>query len=107
MEGALPDEELEWDKANLTVNESSIGPQPQIDKESVKKVLNETKKGKASGTSGAVSEMLLASGDLGIEQMTNLFCKIIAENKVPEDWNTRVIVNCFNNKVRQLNEEII
>ena len=39
------------------------------------------KKGRASGTSGVVSEILLASGDLGIEQMTNLFYKTTAENK--------------------------
>ena len=30
--------------------------------------------------------------------MTNLFNKIIAENKLPEDWDTSVIVNCFKNK---------
>ena len=35
------------------------------------------KKGKASGTSGVVSEMLLASGDVNIERMTNLFTKLL------------------------------
>ena len=53
------------------------------------------KKGKASGTSGGVSKMLLASGDVGIERMASLFNKIILENKAPEDWDTSVIVNCF------------
>ena len=38
------------------------------------------KKGKASGTSGGVSKMLLASGDVGIERMASLFNKIILEN---------------------------
>ena len=42
--------------------------------------------------------MLLASGDVGIERMTKLFNKIIPETKVPEDWDTSVIVNCFKNK---------
>ena len=49
--------------------------------------------------------MLLATGYLGIDDKP--FNKIIAGSKVPEDWNTRVIVNCFKNKVRELNEEII
>ena len=39
------------------------------------------KKGKASGTSGVVSEMLLASGDVNIEQMTNLFMKLLQRTK--------------------------
>ena len=30
--------------------------------------------------------------------MKNLFNKTIAENKVPEDWDVGVIVNCFKNK---------
>ena len=66
--------------------------------ESVRKALCKMKKGKASGTSGVVSEMLLASGALGIVQMTNLFNQILRENQIPGDWNTSVIVNCFKNK---------
>ena len=61
-------------------------------------LLNKMKKGKASGTSGVVLEMLLTSVDLGIDQMTNLFNQIIEENKAPEHWNTSVLVKCFKNK---------
>ena len=56
------------------------------------------KKGKATRTSGVVSEMLLASVDVGIEQLTNLFNRIITENEVPEDWDTSIIMNCVRNK---------
>ena len=66
-----------------------IGPYPQIDKESVRKALVKMKKGKASWTFGVVSEMLLDSGYVGIERMTHLFNKIISENKVQENWDTR------------------
>ena len=55
------------------------------------------KKGRTFRTPGVVSEMLLAFGDVGMEQMTNFF-KIIAEDKVPEDQDTSVIVNSFENK---------
>ena len=63
---------FEWDKANLSVNELSIGPQPQIDKVFDKKALNKSRKGRASGTSGVVLDMLFASGDLNIEHKTSL-----------------------------------
>ena len=91
-------EEFEWNKENLSVNNPVIGPHPQIDEESVRKALHKIKKGKASRTSGIVSEMLFTSGNVGIEWMTNLFDKIIAGNKVAKDWDTIVIVNCFKNK---------
>ena len=93
----LLNEEFEWNKNYLSVNNPIMGPHPQIDEESVRKALHKMKKGKAFRTSGVVSEMLLASRDIGIEQMANFFNKIIADNKVPEDWDTNVIVNCFKN----------
>lgn len=39
------------------MNKPSVGPQPQIDKESVKKALNKMKKAKASGTSGVYQKL--------------------------------------------------
>ena len=41
---------------------------------------------------------MLTSGDVDIDQMTNLFNKIIADNKVLEGWDRSVIVNNFKNK---------
>ena len=93
----LLNEEFECNKENLIINNPIIGLHPQIDEESVRKALRKMKKGKASGTSAVVSKMLLASGDVGIERMTNLFNKITAERKVPKDCDTSVIVNCFQN----------
>ena len=94
----LLNEEFERNKENLSRSNPIIGPHPQINEESVHKTLHKMKKGKAFRTYGVVSKMLLASGDVGIERMTNLFNKIIAENKVPEDWDISVIVNCFKSK---------
>ena len=67
--------------------------------------LNEVKKGKVSGNSGVVLEILLASEDLGTEHMKNLFKQIIAESKVREDWNPSVIVKVFKNK-SEANEQV-
>ena len=55
-------------------------------------------KGKASGISGVVMEMFLASGDAGLERMTSLFNCILKEKRIPSEWDTSVIVNCFKYK---------
>ena len=54
------------------------------------------------GTSVVVSKMQLAFGDLGLERTIDLINKIIAENKVPENWDTSVTVNL---KAMELNVE--
>ena len=67
------------------------------------------KKGKASRTSGVVSEMLLAPGDVCTERITNFFNKIIAEKTVLEDWNASIQVlleTVLRTRGMQLNEEI-
>lgn len=45
--------------------------------------------------------MLSAFGDLGIDQITNLFYQTTAENKVPVHWNS-VIENYFKNKTEAI-----
>ena len=52
------------------------------------------KQGKASGTSGVVMEMLLASGDAGLERITSLFNCIL--NIYLLSGTQCVIVNYFN-----------
>ena len=42
--------------------------------------------------------MLLASGEVDIQPITNHIIKIIAQNKVSENWDTSVIVHYFKNK---------
>ena len=56
------------------------------------------KKGKACRISGVVLKMLLVYGKVAIEWMTNLFNKITAESKVPEDQDMSITGHCFKNK---------
>ena len=56
------------------------------------------KKGKASGTSGVVTDMLLASGDAGLERMSSLFNCILKDERIPSECDAIVIINCFKNK---------
>ena len=56
------------------------------------------KKGKSSGTSGVVTEMLLASGDADLEMMTTLFNCILKEKRISPEWDTSFTVNSLKHK---------
>ena len=64
----------------------------------MKSALTKMKKGKAPGTSGVVTEMLLASGDAGWDMMTSLFNCILKEKRIPTEWGTSIIINTFKQK---------
>ena len=64
----------------------------------MKSALTKMKKGKAPGTSGVVTEMLLASGDAGLDMMTSLFNCILKEKRIPTEWGTSIIINTFKQK---------
>ena len=91
-------EEFDWNKESLALNDPTFGPRPKIEVNTVRRVLGIMKCGKAAGSSGVVAEMLQASGEVGISPMTDLFNGFLDEYKIPEDWNTSVILNCFKNK---------
>ena len=86
----LLNEEFPLNKENLVLEDPVVGLQPQIDKESVKSALTKMKKDKASGTSGVVTKMLLASGDADLERMTNLFNCILKEKRIPSEWDITI-----------------
>ena len=56
------------------------------------------KNGKAAGISDIVAKMVKASGDTGIEFITSLANQIMKDVVIPLDWQSSVIVNCFNRK---------
>ena len=56
-----------WNKESF-LEAPLLGPQPQIDKESVKSAPPKMKKDKASGSSGVVTKIFLASGDAGFRE---------------------------------------
>ena len=91
----LLNEEFDWNKESLALNNPTIGPRSRIEVDTVKRVLSRMKCGKAVGSSGVVAKMLLASGEVDISRMTDFFNGILDEYKIPENWNTSVIFNCF------------
>ena len=94
----LLNEKFDWNKESLALNNSTIGQRSEIEVHTVRRVLGRMKCGKASGSFGVVAEILQASGEVGINRMTDFFNGILDEYKIPEEWNTSVILNCFKKK---------
>ena len=94
----LLNEEFEWDRNTLSPVEPIAGPAIKIERDWVKSAISRMKSGKAAGPSGIVSEMLNASGDAGIDLVTDLVNSIISQGVVPADWEISTIVNCYKGK---------
>ena len=54
--------------------------------------------GKAAGISELTAEMLKASGDIGVDLVTNHLNDIVYECRVPDEWLRSVIVNVYKGK---------
>ena len=89
----LLNEEFEWNKDGLTAMDKVCGPAEIISCSEVK-----TKSGKAAGLSGVIAEMLRASGDVGVQWVTDLCNKIVQEGKIPSDWRKSWIVKVYKGK---------
>ena len=95
MEHLLNEENI-WDReVDCSVKE---GPECLISREEVDRALKKMKNGKAPGPSGVVTEMLKASGEVGVEWLTEKCKSVIRERKIPEDWKKSVILPIFKGK---------
>lgn len=94
----LLNEEFEWDKDGLCDVEKVSGPAEIITYGEVKAAITLAKSGKAAGPSGVVAEMLKASGDVGVQWVTDLCNSIVQEGKVPNDWKKSWMVNVYKGK---------
>ena len=64
----------------------------------VKAAITLARSGKAAGPSGVVAKMLKASGDVGVQWVTDLCNSIVREGKVPNDWKKSWMVNVYKGK---------
>ena len=74
------------------------GPAEIISCNEVKSAITKTKSGKTAGPSGVVAEMLRASGDVGVQWVTDLCNNIVQEGEIPSDWRKSWIVNVYKGK---------
>ena len=61
------------------------------------KAINHMKKGKATGSSGVIIEMICASGKEMFKPITNLANHIVRKEEIPDEWNMSYI-NCYKGK---------
>ena len=69
--------EFDWDRDSLSEVHPVEGQAVQIKKEWFEVAIRKMKNGKAAGISGIVAEKVKASGDTGIELITNLANQIM------------------------------
>ena len=59
-----------------------------------------TKKGKAAGPTGTVSDIFLADEDCSVEWLTSLCNLIVAQGRIPDDWKSSILLPVFKRKGR-------
>ena len=92
----LMNEENEWNhKISAEVKE---GPADCIRMDEVRAVLKKMKRHKAPGLSELVTEMILATGDIGTHWILDLCNGIVKEGSIPEDWKSSVVFPVYKGK---------
>ena len=92
----IMNEENEWDqRVEADVVE---GPVERVSREEVVKAMGEMKTGKAAGPSEVNVEMILASGEIGINVMMQLCQRVLDGNGMPDEWALSVVVPIFKGK---------
>ena len=92
----LLNEENEWD-GEVEAGKKE-GPECEICKEVVERVMRRMKTGKAAGQSGIVTEMIKAMGEDGVLWMTEVCNRIVRERRIPEDWQRSILVPIYKGK---------
>ena len=64
----------------------------------MRSALASSKSGKAAGPSGVIVEMLEASGEAGLQWVTDICNEVIKGGKMPEDWQKSWIVSVYKGK---------
>ena len=77
--------EFEWVSDLLREVTPVEGPPPPVTKDHIRKALRKMKCGKAAGPLGIIAEMLKASGEVGIELLTELTEVVFCNGVIPTD----------------------
>ena len=75
------------------------GPMEKVDRNEIVEVMQKMKSGKATGPSEVtVVEMIVVSGEIGVEVMMELCQRVLDKREMPDEWKTSVIVLVFKGK---------
>jgi len=97
-------EENTWD--NATTCEKVEGPCELIRRDEISKALRMTKKVKAAGPIGIVSEMFMADRDCCVDWLTSLCNLIVAQGKILDDWKSSILLLVSKGKEIQWNGDL-
>ena len=87
--------EVPWNHNNLPNEPAVHSPKVLITEEMICKTIYQLKK----NPSGVVLEMILASQQHIVPHLTKLANNIVAEEKIPKDWNLSHIMSCYKGKM--------
>ena len=93
----IMNEENEWDQSVQA--DSLEGPVERVSREEVGKM----EAGKAAGPSKVSVEMLVASGEIGIDLMVELCQSMLDGRGIPDEWALSVVVPIFKGKGDAMN----
>ena len=91
-------EEFEWNREGLDEVDAVSGPSDRISIEEVRSALAGSKSGKAAGPSEVVVEMLEASGEAGLQWVTDICNEVVRIGKIPDDWRKSWMVTNYKGK---------
>ena len=74
------------------------GPIGKVNRDKIVKAMLEMQAGKAVGPSEVSTEMIAASGDVGIRVMMELCQRLLDGKGMPEEWKISVVTPIFNGK---------
>ena len=89
-------EENDWVK-DLT-SEKKEGSACRISESEVRAALKNMKMGKAGGSSGVVTEMFTAAGEVSVEWLVELCNSILSEGHTPEEWKSSICIPIYKGK---------
>ena len=89
-------EENEWD-GNVEADVVH-GPMNRVTEEEVRIAITAMKLGKAAGSSGVVTEHVVASERVGTEVLTEICNQLLAGECIPDDWKENVLVPLYKGK---------
>ena len=88
--------ESEWDC--MVETDLVEGPVEKVACNKIVEAIQGIKSGKATGPSEVSGEMIVASGEIGVKVMMELYQRVLGGSGMPDEWKTSVIVPIFKGK---------
>jgi hypothetical protein len=90
--------EFDWPSDLFPEDAPVEGLAPPVILDIICKALRKMERGKATGPSGIIAEILKASGEGGITMLRHLPEKAFSEDVIPRDWKESCIINLYKDK---------